>query len=151
MSQICLLCHPCIPMVTVCWCHTVLIPLPYLLSSRCHTLGVDLESVSVLSLLSGCLEHNYVPANFPSTTTTFGMSGSEHLASLAVALHVVTTCCHTRCHTLCHTRCHTIVVIPVSTGSGGTSRLDRGHTCIYIYIYIYIYVCILSYLYKHNQ
>ena len=68
----------------------------YLLSYRCHTLGVDLESVSVLPILSGCLEHKYLPANVPSTTTTFDMSSSEHLTSLAVAPHAVIPCCRTR-------------------------------------------------------
>ena len=75
----------------------VVIPLSYLLSYRCHTLGVDLESVSVLPILPGCLEHRFAPANVPSKFAP---------------------CCHTRCHTLvvipcCHTRCQALLSYPV--------------------------------------
>ena len=78
--------------VSQCWLCFVVIPLSYLLSYRCHTLGVDLESGSVLPILSGCLEHKFAPANVPSKFAPCCHTLLSHL----VVIPVVNRCCHTR-------------------------------------------------------
>ena len=86
--------------------------LSYLLSCRCHTMGVDLESVSVLPILPGCLEHKFAPANVPRKFAP---------------------CCHTRCHTLvvipcCHTRCQPLLSYPSLCAAAAQPDL---HAAIY--------------------
>ena len=92
MACMLIILRECAILYPKCWPCVVVIPLSYLLSYRCHTLGVDLESVSVLPILSGCLEHKFAPANVPSKFAPCCHTLLSHL----VVIPVVNRCCHTR-------------------------------------------------------
>ena len=90
MSQICLRVPSCIPMLTVCCCHTIVIPFVIPLSYPGRRFGVCVGFANSVWLSwaqicpGECAKHDH---------KTFEMSSSEHLTS---SPHVVTPCCHTR-------------------------------------------------------